>query len=366
MSLKFVATRPCLLHCRRKKCGKLRFSQQSLSLNGQLCPSRKLLILPDNHSSICIVFCQWLIPPTITNTRISSNASDQTRTWTFYYSSLSKLSRGQEASKSQLCLIYFHPSCCTNMAKRTTPSRKKSGADLELAISTKEDIKRRERAGTESSIESVALDDMNDDDSVSKVAGGSSAPSSGDITKLRSKLMKAIIHIRSSSRKPKIDGKQIVLCCMLFMLFLIIWDSTFRDPEDRLLKPDFSNRFLSWVQLHPALGLGAILFVIAIAVVSMVPIGTPLTVGAGFIYRGVYGWSLGLFVATAVSMIGSTMGAVTCFLLGRYLMRDRVKRWVRNYPLFDAIDVGKAESRRWIGIFGFRCPSFSCFNPGTI
>jgi hypothetical protein len=26
-------------------------------------------------------------------------------------------------------------------------------------------------------------------------------------------------------------------------------------------------------------------------------------------------------------------------------MRDTVKRWVRNYPLFDAIDVGKNEMK---------------------
>jgi membrane protein YqaA with SNARE-associated domain len=113
------------------------------------------------------------------------------------------------------------------------------------------------------------------------------------------------------------------------------------EPDDRLIKPDFSDKFLTWVQSNPGWGLGAILIVIAAAVVSLVPIGTPLTLGCGYIYRGVYGWKLGLLVSTVVSMAGSTLGAVTCFLLGRYLMRDTVKRWVRNYPMFDAIDVGK-------------------------
>lgn len=117
------------------------------------------------------------------------------------------------------------------------------------------------------------------------------------------------------------------------------------DPQDRLIQPDFSDKFLEWVDSHPILGLGAILIVIAGAVVSMVPIGTPLTLGCGYIYRGVYGWKLGLFVSTVVSMAGSTLGAVCCFMLGRYLMRDTVKRWVRNYPLFDAIDVGEDNRR---------------------
>ena len=126
-----------------------------------------------------------------------------------------------------------------------------------------------------------------------------------------------------------------------FFFVFILWESFFEEPEDRLIQPDFSDKFLTWVESNPGWGLGAILIVIAVAVVSLVPIGTPLTLGCGYIYRGVYGWKLGLFVSTVVSMAGSTLGAVICFLLGRHLMRDTVKRWVRNYPMFDAIDVGK-------------------------
>ena len=135
--------------------------------------------------------------------------------------------------------------------------------------------------------------------------------------------------------------KQIVLTAVGIFFAVILWECYFVEPEDRLIKPDFSDKFLIWVQYNPGLGLGAILIVIAAAVVSLVPIGTPLTLGCGYIYRGVYGWKLGLFVSTAVSMAGSSLGAVICFLLGRYLMRDTVKRWVRNNPMFDAIDVGK-------------------------
>lgn len=135
--------------------------------------------------------------------------------------------------------------------------------------------------------------------------------------------------------------KQVLTTLIGLFLTIILWECFFVEPEDRLIKPDFSDRFLTWVQSNPGWGIGAILIVIAAAVVSLVPIGTPLTLGCGYIYRGVYGWKLGLLVSTVVSMAGSTLGAVTCFLLGRYLMRDTVKRWVRNYPMFDAIDVGK-------------------------
>mmetsp|Transcript_15819 Transcript_15819/g.36629 ORF Transcript_15819/g.36629 Transcript_15819/m.36629 type:complete len:400 (+) Transcript_15819:78-1277(+) len=137
--------------------------------------------------------------------------------------------------------------------------------------------------------------------------------------------------------------KQVILTTIGFLFALILWECFFVEPQDRLIKPDFSDKFLIWVQYNPGWGLGAILIVIAAAVVSLVPLGTPLTVGCGYIYRGVYGWKLGLFVSTAVSMAGSSLGAVTCFLLGRYLMRDTVKGWVRNNPMFDAIDVAVSE-----------------------
>jgi hypothetical protein len=135
--------------------------------------------------------------------------------------------------------------------------------------------------------------------------------------------------------------KKMILGVIASIFSIIIWESFFVSPQDRLIPPDFSDTFLDWVESNPLWGLGAILIVIAGAVVSMVPIGTPLALGCGYIYRGVYGWKLGLFVSTIVSMAGSTLGAVCCFLLGRYLMRDTVKRWVRNYPVFDAIDVGE-------------------------
>jgi len=95
-----------------------------------------------------------------------------------------------------------------------------------------------------------------------------------------------------------------------------------------------------WVQAHPMSSIVAILLVIASAVVFMIPLGTPLTVGCGYIYKGAYGWKLGLTIATTVAMGGSALGAVICFLLGRYLMRDQVRKWIKNYPPFGVIDVG--------------------------
>ena len=140
------------------------------------------------------------------------------------------------------------------------------------------------------------------------------------------------------------NGKKIVSTVMFILIGLVIWDAVFTDPENRFLKPDFADTFLRWVQENPIQGILAFLVVIATAVVLMIPIGTPLTLGCGYIYTAAYGWTWGLALATVVSMGGSALGAVGCFLLGRYLMRDQVRLWIRKYPLFDAIDVGKLFS----------------------
>jgi uncharacterized membrane protein YdjX (TVP38/TMEM64 family) len=175
-------------------------------------------------------------------------------------------------------------------------------------------------------------------------ASASETPSKSKSSSLSLPVPKNSTGMKIKSRIPKLEAKTVVLILMVMIFGLIIWDAFFTAPEDRLLRPDFSDKLLLWVQSNPGWGLGAISLVIAAAVVSMVPIGTPLTFGCGYIYRGVYGWKLGLFVATAVSMAGSCLGAVTCFFLGRYLMRDQVRKWVRKYPLFDAIDVGKNKT----------------------
>lgn len=145
----------------------------------------------------------------------------------------------------------------------------------------------------------------------------------------------------SSSSCPSIDGKKVVGLIILGTIGMLLWDAFMRPPEERFLKPDAAKEFLEWVEANPYWGIGAFLIVIAVCVVLLLPIGTPLTLGCGYIYKGVYGWYTGVAVATAVSMAGSALGAISCFLLGRYMMRDRVRKWIRNYPIFNAIDTGE-------------------------
>jgi hypothetical protein len=229
-----------------------------------------------------------------------------------------------------------------NMSKRSGYSSPDVTISHNGKLTPKEEHKgMRSRAGTEESVDSVVVED---DSSVSTGGADDCVKTKPRKTMKTSpppvkNLKDAITRIRTCL--TRLDGKQVVLLFMLLLVSLFIWDTMIRKKEDRFLKPDFSKDFLKWVQSHPAMGLGAIMLVIAGAVVTMIPIGTPLVLGCGYIYRGVYGWGMGLFVATVVAMTGSALGALICFLLGRYLMRERVQKWVRKYPLFDAIDIGK-------------------------
>jgi hypothetical protein len=164
-----------------------------------------------------------------------------------------------------------------------------------------------------------------------------------------------------SSWRFQVSGKKIVSSIMFILIAMVIWDAMFASPEHRLLKPDFADTFLIWVQAHPSKGAFGLLLLIAVAVIFMIPIGTPLTLGCGYIYKGAYGWRLGLTIATIVSMGGSALGAVTCFLLGRYLMRDQVRTWIRKYPLFAAIDVGKMRNSDDAFVFVRVCGGYSRF-----
>jgi uncharacterized membrane protein YdjX (TVP38/TMEM64 family) len=189
----------------------------------------------------------------------------------------------------------------------------------------------------------VGLDPVRSDTEASKDASAMVDDSDHSASDFRATFPQATAsksRIATSSSKPAFSKsstkKKIIMVIFGCVLALVIFESSF-------VQADFIDTFLEWVEKNPVLGLGAILVVIAGAVVTLLPIGTPLTIACGYIYRGVYGWRAGLFISTLASMAGSTLGAVASFLLGRYFMRDTVKLWVRNYPLFDAIDVAASQ-----------------------
>lgn len=136
--------------------------------------------------------------------------------------------------------------------------------------------------------------------------------------------------------------KRVISYTIGFLFLILVADEMFAPPDKRLLNPSTFSNFLAWVQTHPKKGLAAYVVVYAFTVVCLLP-GTPLTIGSGYIYKAAYGWGVGITIGSIFSTLGSLLGSVSCFLLGRYLMRDRVQMWVRNYPMFDALDAAVAE-----------------------
>ena len=91
---------------------------------------------------------------------------------------------------------------------------------------------------------------------------------------------------------------------------------------------------LLWMEALGPLGPLALIVLYVLACVLLVP-GSILTLGAGFVFGVVRG---SIYVSVA-----STLGAVTAFLVGRYLARDWVSGQIAGNARFEAVDraVGK-------------------------
>jgi uncharacterized membrane protein YdjX (TVP38/TMEM64 family) len=94
---------------------------------------------------------------------------------------------------------------------------------------------------------------------------------------------------------------------------------------------------LSWVQDHPAEGILLYTLAFSIAIVLFIP-GTIFTLGAGFVFSRAFGLAKGMVVATLVTFVGSSTGAVASFLLGRYLFRDCLYPSLQQYKMLQVLD----------------------------
>ena len=186
----------------------------------------------------------------------------------------------------------------------------------------------------------------------SVVASSANSTASNPLSQIRSTIQN---HAQALS---KIRGRKFILVIMLllglkvFVATVVLKRLTAGDAGSATASANADvaphalsiSGLLLWTQQHPLQGMLCLILTIAGAVVVMVPVGTPLTLGCGYIYKGAYGWRVGLGIATFVAIGGSALGAVICFLLGRYLMREQVRTWTKKYPLFGAIDVATKEN----------------------
>ena len=105
---------------------------------------------------------------------------------------------------------------------------------------------------------------------------------------------------------------------------------------------EFFTGLIVWIG---SLGFWAGLIFIAVyilATVLFIP-GLLLTLGAGFLF--------GVFWGSVYVSIGSTLGAVAAFLIGRYLARSWVEQKIAKNEKFKAIDGAvAAEAWKFVGL----------------
>ncbi|KAL7563154.1 hypothetical protein ACA910_014433 [Epithemia clementina (nom. ined.)] len=129
-------------------------------------------------------------------------------------------------------------------------------------------------------------------------------------------------------------------CCRLVFLFVLIVGIV-------LLIVDFVTtqiiqtsvlKFLEWLGGHPVLGILAVIGIFTLATVLFMPANL-LTIGTGFAFRTAFGnYKKAVLLGSITVLLGSAIGSICSFLLGRYLFRDLALHFAAKYPMFRAID----------------------------
>jgi uncharacterized membrane protein YdjX (TVP38/TMEM64 family) len=110
---------------------------------------------------------------------------------------------------------------------------------------------------------------------------------------------------------------------------------------------DFLRAVLIQIDRLGIWGPVAFIAIYNLATVLFIP-GSVLTLGGGVIF-GLWWGSIYVFVA-------STLGATLAFLIGRYLSRDRVVRYMESHPKFQALDRAVSQQGLKIVFLTRLCP----------
>ena len=104
----------------------------------------------------------------------------------------------------------------------------------------------------------------------------------------------------------------------------------------------------TWIDCNPTAGAFVLTFVVALSTLLFIP-GALLTIGCGLVYGMIVGLGRGVVIGTTVVFIGASIGSLLSFILGRYLLRDCVSKWLDRYSLFKAVD--KTMEKKGFRIF---------------
>lgn len=193
-----------------------------------------------------------------------------------------------------------------------------------ITTSTKSSTSPVRRRDHDSSLTTALLTDASDDEyeKESKIQ--------------KSQVKNSLLHFKkiliSFLKNPIISKVLSLLASLLFILLL-----------KKLMKPELLHSFLIWMETHPIQGLLAYLVLYPLHMILILP-GTPLCMGAGFVFKVQYGWFIGVAFCSLITLLGSLLGSVICFLLGRHCFQTKVRRYSKKYPMFDPIDKAVASN----------------------
>mmetsp|Transcript_31855 Transcript_31855/g.23575 ORF Transcript_31855/g.23575 Transcript_31855/m.23575 type:complete len:196 (+) Transcript_31855:113-700(+) len=102
----------------------------------------------------------------------------------------------------------------------------------------------------------------------------------------------------------------------------------------------FMEPFFEWLRQNLLLGIVCYMLIYICFVVLVIP-GTILTLGGAFTFGNLFPGLKGFLLALTLVVVSATIGAMLAFLIGRFLIRDFLKRNViSRINLFEAIDRG--------------------------
>ncbi|KAL9180090.1 hypothetical protein ACHAXT_008060 [Thalassiosira profunda] len=146
-------------------------------------------------------------------------------------------------------------------------------------------------------------------------------------------------------RAEKVRRRNRILLFLLLaaIIIFVIVDSLTSKYVARAL-----SALYEWVDSHPLPGAFVLTLVVFLATLAFIP-GALLTIGCGVVYGMIGGLGRGTAIGSAVVFVGAAVGSEASFVVGRYLLRDCVGRWVERYRIFHAVD--KAMEKNGFRIF---------------
>lgn len=123
--------------------------------------------------------------------------------------------------------------------------------------------------------------------------------------------------------------------------------------------------YCDWMETKAALGT----FVMVVVLIIATSLGTPgslMSIGTGFIFYTVYKglvWK-SILVGLLVVFLGTWLGSILAFLLGRYVLQDLTRRLNAKYKTMRALDLAIQNEGLRICILLRLCPlvPFNAFN----